>query len=614
MIAPRHARFRQPVRFLRSGPFASPRGVSLRCAAALAVATVVCASGCGSSASSAGGSANDGAGPGGPSSGPVTVPASSPVTLSGRGADGTVSGTYTAPLTQQSFSFSVRATGDTSAVARYTLKMESGDSLEVQVTLSGRSSATITMPDLDTSITGLGPMPTDDASRTLLERLGDTFGPAIRAIPLELNCGSGFTPAEMAALLVPWQIVYKYQLGPLTRYGDVRAAAGAATCATFAFAGASPTQGPGLITKAAGAGLVNVGNDDSLPTVFGFFPLDGAGSKDDDQSAAVSPFAISTKYEVCTSTCRTAASAINTNYGPCNSMCRGACGADCESNNCKSTTGLWRCEVDSFGANTGYKLVYTDYVCGTHPACIAHDDCYDLCNAMFGCGSFYANVCMHAVGHTEGGIASCDQRVVDDYGVSQGFDWARGYGPYTAEQTYRYVTSRDWDTMTCPLNRDVWTGTSKVVFSASGDPATSLVTMTASFILEMDESASTANTKVYRPNSGTVTWSSFAFDGVCTTTAGPQTEALLPEDGVLNFSVNDTGATIEAEAVMYRPSPAATFHTHCNDWRGDFDTPGAVGGTWLSVPEGTPAFAIGPSTITGRIDIPPFLSEWSFTR
>jgi hypothetical protein len=347
--------------------------------------------------------------------------------------------------------------------------------------------------------------------------------------------------------------------------------------------------------------------------VFGFFPLDGVGSREDDPPAAVSPLAIGTKYEVCSSTCSAAASAINTSYGPCNSMCRGACGADCESNNCKSATGLWQCEVDSFGANTGYKLVYTDYVCGTHPACIAHDDCYDLCNAMFGCGSLDANVCMHAVGHPEGGVVSCDQHVIDDYGLSQGFDWARGYGPYTDEQTYRYVTSRDWDTATCPLNREIWTGTSKVVFSASGDPATSLVTMTASFILEVDESASTVNAKVFRPNSGTVTWSSFQFDGVCTTTAGPQIEALRPEDGVLNFFVNDTGSTIDAEGVMYRPPPAATFHTHCNDWRGDFDTPGAMGGTWLSVPEGT-VFADGSSTVTGRIDIPPFLSEWSFTR
>lgn len=548
------------------------------------------ASGCGSGTSSAGAPNPDG----GPGGGPVSVPTGSPVTLSERATDGSVSGTYKDPGTHQSFSFSLRATGKSSAIASYTL-----GTLEVQVSLSGPTTAVIKMSesgnDLGASITGIGPMPTDHASQTLLERLGDTFGPAIRAIPLELNCGSGFTPAEIAASLVPWQIVYKYQLGPLTRYTDVRGAADAATCATFEFAGASPTQPPRPITKPAGAGLINIGNDDSLPTVFGFFPLDGAGAKNDDPSAAVSRFAISTKY------------------GPCNSMCRGACGADCEPNNCKSATGLWQCEVDSFGANTGYKLVYTDYVCHTHPACIAHDDCYDECNARNGCGTLDANVCMHAVGHTEG-FVSCDQRVADDYGLSQGIDWARGYGPYTDEQTYRYVTSRELDTARCPLNREIWTGTSKVVFSASGDPATSLVTMTASFTLELDYSASTANIKVYRPNRGTVTWSYLSVDGGCTTTAGPQVEALRPEDGALTFLVDDTGGTIEGEGTMYRPPPAATYHTHCNNPPADYDTTDGMGGTWFTIPSGTPGFADGINTITGRIDIPPFLSEWSFTR
>src|SRR5512138_2712751 len=140
MIAPDSDRLPRPAPVLRTGPFASVRGVSLRCAAALAVTAVVCASGCGSTQSSAGGGAGDGGSPGGPSSGPVTVPAGSPITLSGRAADGTVSGTYKDPLTQQSFSFSVRATGDTSAVASYTLAAESGGSLEVQASLSGRSS------------------------------------------------------------------------------------------------------------------------------------------------------------------------------------------------------------------------------------------------------------------------------------------------------------------------------------------------------------------------------------------------------------------------------------------------------------------------------------------
>lgn len=449
MIAPAVDRLPRGARFLRTGPFAAVRGVSLRCAAALALATLVGAGGCGSKQSSAGGGGgND------PSDDPVSVPAGSPITLSGRATDGTVSGTYEDPLTQLSFSFSVRATGDDSAVASYTLHTDYGDSLSFQVSLSGRSSAVIVMPDLEASITGMGPRPEDFGAQMLLAWLDGIFGPAIRAIPLELNCGAGFAPAEIAALLVPWQVVYKYELGPGTRYGDVRSAAEAATCTTFPFAGASPTQLPPPSTKRAGSGLINLGNDDNLPTVFGFFPLDAVGSKEDDVSAAVGPFAVGTEYEVCSSACGAAASLINTTRGPCESMCRGACGADCEPNNCRSATGLSQCEVDPSGANTCFKLVYTDYVCGTHPACIAHDDCYDECNRTHNCGSFEASLCMHAMGHSVPFFVSCDQRVIDHYGLSQGLSWAMGDGPFTDSQTYRYVSSREWDDSTCPCIRE----------------------------------------------------------------------------------------------------------------------------------------------------------------
>ncbi len=159
----------------------------------------------------------------------------------------------------------------------------------------------------------------------------------------------------------------------------------------------------------------------------------------------------------------------------------------------------------------------------------------------------------------------------------------------------------------------IWTGTSKVVFSASGNPAVDLITATASFVFEIDDAASTEYSKVYRPKSGSVTWTSLDVDGTCTTTGGPQTETLRPEDGVLNVQINDDGATFDAEGVFYRPPPAATLHTHCNDWRGDFDTVTGSGAMWLQVPSGTAAFLDGRGTITGRIDTPAFLTEWSFS-
>lgn len=417
--------------------------VSLLGAAIVLFGSVAAAIGCGSSGSNGGredGGATDAppfdSGPDAVASdvpadvGPVSVPSGSPVTLSPRATDGTVSGVYVDPLSKLRTSFTVRATSESSAVATYTI-----ETLTVQVTLSGPSTATTAVldegEDFGASVTGYGPLPDDYLAQFVMNMLGGVFAPSIRAIPLELNCGQGFAPVELAALLVPWQLGYKYTLDPTTRYGDTQKAAEAATCATFAFAGASPTMTP-TTTKPSGAGLINLGNDDPFPSVFGFFPFDAVGEKEQASSASgLKPFGIDTRY------------------GPCNSICRGACGADCEPNNCKSTTGLTLCEKDEAGANTCFKLVYTDYECGTHPACVWHDDCYDKCNAEYGCGTWDANFCMHTMGHP-GGITSCDQHVIDEYGASMGAGWARGYGPQTAKQTFRYQAGREYDRTMCP--------------------------------------------------------------------------------------------------------------------------------------------------------------------
>jgi hypothetical protein len=95
---------------------------------------------------------------------------------------------------------------------------------------------------IEASITGNGPLPTDYGAQALWGMLAGLFWPAIRAIPLELNCGQGFAPVELTALLVPWQLMCKYQLDPSMRREDVQTAAEAATCATFPFAGASPEK------------------------------------------------------------------------------------------------------------------------------------------------------------------------------------------------------------------------------------------------------------------------------------------------------------------------------------------------------------------------------------
>src|SRR5512140_1061974 len=269
--------------------------------ALLLLASLVGAAGCSTGGGSgAGGGGNDdaSAGPGGgggdqdgsAGTGPVSVPAGSPVTVSPRAADGSVSGTYTDARTQQTFSFTVRATGASSAVAAYAL-----DTLAIQVTLSGPSAATIGLVEpggeVAGALTGYGPMPTDSQSQVIVGILAGLFAPALRAIP--------FAPAEIAAMLVPWQVIHKYFLDAGRRYDDVRTAADGATCALFDFAGASATAPPRPITKPPGTGLVNLGNDDPFPTVLGFFPLDAVGAKDPAPSQTgkgIPPLLVDAKY------------------------------------------------------------------------------------------------------------------------------------------------------------------------------------------------------------------------------------------------------------------------------------------------------------------------------
>ena len=161
----------------------------------------------------------------------------------------------------------------------------------------------------------------------------------------------------------------------------------------------------------------------------------------------------------------------------------------------------------------------------------------------------------------------------------------------------------------------VWVGTSRVDFSPNGDPSTSLMSMSASVVLEIAPSESTENRVVLHPKSGSVTWHSLSVDGPCTTTSSG-TLTLMPQDGTVSVSLDGTGATYGGEGMLYRDGPVATYRVHCTDARGDSSFAGPVGGMWLSIPDGT-LLTTWPDitkTNSGRIDTPPFLSEWSFSR
>jgi hypothetical protein len=136
---------------------------------------------------------------------------------------------------------------------------------------------------------------------------------------------------------------------------------------------------------------------------------------------------------------------IQNEWGPCEAKCRGACGPDCTHNNCKFYIDD-RCEKNQDGENDGTASLVQVYECGTHPACIKHDACYDDCNRRHGCGTFAAAVCRHAgvLDPTTAMAAlfslniSCDRKVLNEHPYEDVENWVLGYGPQPDMQTYEY--------------------------------------------------------------------------------------------------------------------------------------------------------------------------------
>jgi len=158
--------------------------------AALAVAFLAGSVGCSASTNSQPGgpgagatsdAADTGGIPDGGEGSACTLPGS-PVTVSSRAADGTLSGTFSYPNLGTDVTFTVQATGDTSAIATYSLA-----SMTFRVELIDRSHATVSSDGYGT-VTGDGAFPSDAMSQALLSMLGG-FRDMFRGIPLELGCG-----------------------------------------------------------------------------------------------------------------------------------------------------------------------------------------------------------------------------------------------------------------------------------------------------------------------------------------------------------------------------------------------------------------------------------------
>jgi hypothetical protein len=351
------------------------------------------------------------------SAGAVTVPQGSPVSLAPRQPDGTVSGRYVDPSSKAEVTFSVTASGPSSAAASYAI-----DGQVIRIELGDSDHATVSS-SAGGQLTGDGTAPADAASRSLLGSLG---APALRAIPLELGCGQGLERVELAALLVPWQLHLKYAV--TDRHEEVRQAADAASCVYFAEPAVRSAS-----SKPSRGGLLNPGNADPIPHVVGFWPMDGAGAVEPSAAPSASrsdplPLAVSAT-------------------GPCQATCRGACGVDCDPDNCVATPGPTACAVDARGARTCLGLTYTRYDCGVHQGCIDHDQCYDDCNAAHGCDTWAAATCRHPL--SAGVPLSCDAQALryaaETFGAGEALQvvvsWARGSGPFTGRQTFTYVTA-----------------------------------------------------------------------------------------------------------------------------------------------------------------------------
>lgn len=268
-----------------------------------------------------------------------------------------------------------------------------------------------------TELDGAGALE-DEEEEALRALVASGLFPDLALIPLDVPCADSAvepSPAALAALLFPLQLVEKY-LTP-QRTAQMAALASASACRYY-------TKWEGNADPRPAPSYPVLQNGQVVPFSFGFLPLDeeGATSLPVKSQALLPP----TDSNV---------------FGPGDSMCRGACGADCEENNCGEPEREWRC-VQKDGRNTGEKQRWKRYTCGEHEGCIEHDACFDNCKAVFGVGSWESGICMRG----------CDTQAAMGYGAGQGIEWAQGYGPYSHERSYDYSEGEPVrDEEMCPL-------------------------------------------------------------------------------------------------------------------------------------------------------------------
>lgn len=382
------------------------------------------------------------------------------LTISRNNKDGSVSGNYRTG--NHGILFSVTADG----VA--TFETDNGsNSDKVVVDMRDETLAVLNWQGME--FDGIGEMSAEE-QQALQSLLVSQLAPGIAMIPLDVGCQGDeiLDDKQLAALLFPLQMQFKYL------YSD-------RTTMALDFIHLSQCDyglldDESLENNTKNSSLIVFSHSNPIPVVIGYFPFDETGAIPPSYSqeslgkfACLNPLSlVNVESDVFSSQLYSVnlngSAPIRDEFGPCQATCRGACGADCTTKNCKYD-GRERCEKDEFGNNTGLSSYIHTYTCGVHPACIAHDVCYDECNQRHGCGTWEAAYCRHG-GYGDptsllepyfnkyaGMQFFCDKAVITDESISDVRGWMKGAGPQPLSQVYEYtdeIVKDNVDLKKCP--------------------------------------------------------------------------------------------------------------------------------------------------------------------
>jgi hypothetical protein len=388
----------------------------------------------------------------------LTLSASQATGLQGiaRAEDGQVSGSFVYPDDQgdQSVQFSVSPDG----LAGFWIEGAAEDDI---LTVDLRQGDAAAMSWKGVQLDGFGALSAEQKA-ALDDLLGSDLAYGLGMIPLDIACQQDglVDPAQVAALLYPLQMRFKYQVTDRTGTGSLLASL--SQC-SYADDETEASQDPSMI-------IVTPSNP--VPVVFSYFPFDPEGAIEVSAAAScdvkLANLDSALLAKVIDNPPSIVLPGINLNepepirdqWGPCKARCRGACGSDCTTSNCKLTVED-RCEKNQDGENDGFKSIVYIYDCGTHPGCIKHDACYDACNSYYGCGTFSAAFCKHGellistpFEYLTESYISCDSEVVIEDGLSNSLAWMGGGGPQTSREVFEYSDpeySYDYDPVSCPL-------------------------------------------------------------------------------------------------------------------------------------------------------------------